>query len=191
MNRFSFTSASAPVLAAALLLAGCAGAPGGGAGVLVSFPAKKPELRCDSNGVCSIKVYARIAPGGGCEVMPEYEDVRIGKHPQTGEPFKPKMRWKIDSIDPGHAYDYRFAFRPADTPPVYGIEIHGNNPTVDFDKPGHDVNGRGVRDVTTFKWDNKHGRPYLFHYDLNVERSPHNQDTWSACARVDPKMYND
>ncbi len=176
-------------LAATLGLGGCAGFDfmGGGPRPVqaVDFEAKKAEKRCDSNGVCRIKVFVRIAPNGKCEVMPQFDDIKIGPG------FKPKMHWKLDSIDVGHVYDYRFALSPSSTPPVHGIAIPTNDPTLDFYDPDHDTNPSGQKDITTFKWDNKHDRVRTVAYDLNVERSLHNQNVWSACDRVDPKMFNE
>ena len=153
----------------------------------VAFPVKQDTLTCRSNGSCKMLVYARIGDSGQCEVMPEYDTMDVKAS------YTPKMVWRLKSIDTGHQYDYRFQL-VSSSPPVYGIDIL-NNTGQDFDKPDYDpdpVNGK--KDVTTFKWDNKHGRSLPkdpFPYQLNVERSLHNQDHWSPCDRVDPKIIND
>ena len=182
MNQLHLTVAA---VAAGFLLTGCAGRPmpgGGGPGIQVAFPPKIQEQRCDSNAICKVKAFTRIAPNGSCEVMPEVQNVRIGAA------FKPKMMWKIESIDTGHAYQYRFVFLPKAMPPLYGISIVGNDPAKDFDNPGVDA-GR-----TTFVWDNKHLQAKTFDYALNVERrAPHAgpDADWEFCDVVDPKMFNE
>lgn len=173
-------------LLSVLLQLGCAS---GGAHVktVYEFPPKLDTLPCDSNGNCKVVVYVRVTASDKCEAMAEYATVKV----MAGK--TPKMRWDIEPREPGHVYDYRFAFEPTSHPPVYGIEIVNNTP-LDFDAPGYERTFFGKDDKTKFKWDNKHGRSLPhdpFSYNLHVQRSPHNQEVWSDCTPIDPKIIND
>lgn len=172
------------VFLAVLLQLGCAHLR---AGDVVKFPDKQDTLLCTTNGNCSVRVFARIGPNQACEVMPEFETVRVS-------PGKtPNMRWDIESIDTGHRYKYRFEFRPTEQPPVYGIQIR-NNTAQDFDTPSFGRDAQGREDKAKFTWMNKHMRalPLLpFDYDIKVERSLRDQDNWSRCTPLDPRIVNE
>ena len=167
---------------AALLMAGCCHMAAG-PGVMVDFPTKQAEVSCSST--CKVVVHARIAPHEVCEVMAEVETIRV---PALQ---RPKIIWIIKKLDPStDHYDYKFDFQPTSVPPVYGVDIKGNNPLKDFQNPGYE-HASGHVETDKFKWDDKHDQVLTFTYDLNVLRSPHNQEDWKPCKSVDPKIAND
>jgi hypothetical protein len=136
-------------LLSVLLQLGCTS---GGAQVktVYEFPPKRDTLECNNDGNCAVVVHVRVTASDKCEAMAEYKTVTV----KAGK--TPKMRWDIEPLEPGHVYDYRFAFEPTLHPPVYGIEIVNNTPS-DFDAPGYEKTFFGKDDKTKFKWDNKHG----------------------------------
>ena len=143
----------------------------------------KPTLECVGN--CKIDVFARINADGRCEVLPEYDAVRVPARKT------PKMTWRIESLMPAKTHDFRFEFDPATTPPRYGIEILRNDPSKDFDDPGYDKDFIFFPNKMKFKWQNKHERPGTFDYNIVVSSSPRDKDTWSPCKPLDPRIIND
>ena len=155
---------------------------------ITPFPQKMQTKVCDNNGTCKILIYARAASEGKCEVMAQYEEVRVPDR------WAPKMMWQVNPIDMGHPYDYKFELVLSLAPPRYGIEILGNT-SQDFANPDYGRKFIFFPDDTKFTWDNMHGRSLPsapFKYNLHVLRSPHNQTDWSTtCDQVDPKIVNE
>lgn len=161
---------------AALLATGCA--PMIVTFNVVDFPKKEPLKPCDTNGNCPMQIYARTNAKDECEVMPEFDTVRVG----VG--YTPNMRWEIEPLDTDGKYEFRFKSS--------GIVISGNTPA-DFSGGGFG-SSHGREDKAKFTWKNNHGRSLPtapFDYEINVERSLADKDAWSPCTRVDPKIVNE
>ena len=143
-------------------------------------PISKPDMApCTSHADCRIAVYVSIGANQECQVQLLFGTVTVApvKHP--------KVVWRIEKADPdGDDFDYRFKFDPNAHPPVYGVDIVGNDPSQDFEAPDHDNGNTGK-----FKWQSKHLRKKAFDYTLNVERKPRH-GSWSDCALLDPRIVN-
>lgn len=162
-------------VAASLLNAGCAQS-------LVGPTVVKPDKRCDGPGVCQVGVTATSVSANLCTVESEYKDIHI---PPASHP---KIRWQVKPAVPSEPYDYQFIFSPNFNPPIYGLTITGNDPTLDFDSPGYDHG-----DTKSFMWTSVHKRTMSFEYSFVVIRTPRGSQPGGPliCTMVDPKIYND
>lgn len=162
------------------LLLGCAEQGGLMHAQAVHTASKLDMTPCATNADCRVAVYASIGPTGECNVQVLFDKITVAKSKQ------PKVVWRIEPADPdGDDYDYQFKLDTSVTPPIYGIQLVGNDPSQDFDDPGYDQGSR------KFKWKSKHLRQKSFDYEINVQRSPRHQDRWSDCKVLDPRIVND
>lgn len=154
------------------------------------FPDKKPLHECKNDGTCSVAVYVGLGAQGECQVQPEFELIQVlqGKHP--------KVSWSLDEKpNKNPVYDYRFWFDPAAPFVKPGVSIAGNDPNLDFDDPGYDVDGNGKKDLRKFKWRSVNEQKTVpLDYVLNVQRREKKDGGWTAwtsCTPIDPKIIND
>lgn len=162
-------------------LYGCAADPGHRFNGPDMHTLAKPDMPpCKTNNDCRIAVYASIGPNGECNVQVLFDKITVAQKKY------PKVVWRIEVVDPdGDDYDYRFKLDTTVTPPVYGIEIIGNDPALDFEDPGYDQGSR------KFKWQSKHLRNKSFDYKIHVERRLNNRDRWVDCLLLDPRIVNE
>lgn len=161
--------------AASLLNAGCAQPLEGPTGM-------KADKTCDDSGVCQIQVTATSVSASRCTVESDFKDIHV---PATKHPT---IRWQVKAAVPSEPYDYQFLFSPASDPPIYGVTITGNDPTLDFDSAGYDHG-----DTKSFRWTSVHKRKMSFDYGLVVVRTPRGGQPGVPliCGMVDPKIYNE
>lgn len=165
-------------VSASLLNAGCAHRLWAPPGPVVM----KADKKCTGAGVCQVGVTATSVSAVQCTVESEVKDIHVppGAYP--------KIRWQVKAAVPSEPYDYQFVFSPDLKPPIYGLTITGNDPTLDFNSPGYDHG-----DTKSFMWTSVHKRTMSFDYGFVVVRTPRGSQPGGPliCTMVDPKIYND